>query len=107
MEHGRDKARAGSGGDSAAASSHYAQTVSGGTTKCLETLAFPGVGGWVGGAGGEAAGSSELHTDRLVGTGVPASWRHVMLIINTGMLLLSLAKPSERDRRRSDPGDNW
>ena len=56
MEHGRDKARAGSGGDSAAASSHYAQTVSGGTTKCLETLAFPGVGGWVGGAGWEVLG---------------------------------------------------
>ena len=65
MEHGRDKARAGSGGDSAAASSHYAQTVSGGTTKCLETLAFPGVGGWVGGAGGRQVAPSSTLTDWL------------------------------------------
>ena len=62
--------------------SHYAQTVRGGTTKCLETLAFPRVKGWV--DGGWGAGSSELATDRLVGTGgVPASWRHVILIANT------------------------
>ena len=40
-----------------------------------------GVWGWEGGRG---AGSSELATDRLVGTGgVPASWRHVILIANT------------------------
>ena len=47
-----------------------AQTVRGGTTKCLETLAFPRVGGWVGWGvrGVVGAGSSQLATDRLVGT---------------------------------------
>ena len=74
-----------------------AQTVRGGTTKCLETLAFPRVGGWVGwgvrGVVGQVARSSPL-TDWLGQRGAGKLAPCHSLHQHSGMLLLSSAKPS-------------